>query len=231
MDLSKYYFINNSLYGDLGSDDRAYLKQVSQRKVFARGKDIFKENTYPQGVYVLDSGKVKIYQKTAGGFQQIMNIHIAGEIFGYRPLLCDEKFPVSATAIESCVVSFIPKKYFFLLLRRSGTLSTLLLRFLSFEFTVWVNTISNVTQRSVRERLLLNLLILVEKYRIKKLWPVEITLSRADFASLIGTSNETLARIIKGLKQDHYISFRGRTIIINGPEQLKKITNLIHDVF
>ena len=160
-----------------------------------------------------------------------MNIHVQGEIIGYRPLLCDEKYPVSATAIEDCKISFIPKKQFLIALSKSSSLSNLLLKFLSYEFTVWVNTISNLKHRTVKERLLLNLLILIEKYRGKKKWPVEITLSRADLAALIGTSNETLARLLKIIRDEKYISVRGRTIIIQGSSQEDKIRKSLNGLF
>jgi CRP-like cAMP-binding protein len=227
MDISKFYFISKPIFGFLKEDEIEYLTTSIQRKIFRKGKDIFKEGTYPKGVFILDKGKVKIYQNTFEGSQQIITIHVDGEIFGYRPVLCDEKYPVSGTAIEDCKISFIPKKEFLELLIRSSTLSNILLRNLSYEFTVWVNMITNLGQRTVKERLLLNLLILTEKYRKKKRWPVEISLSRADLASLIGTSNETLARMLKILKRDNLIFYKGRTIMINTQAQFDEIQKTI----
>ena len=159
-----------------------------------------------------------------------MNIHVEGELIGYRPLLCEKKYPVSAMAIEECKISYIPKKQFLLLLKESPTLANTLLQFLSNEFTVWVNTITSATQRTVKERLLLNLLILTEKYRTKKKWPVEISLSRADLAALIGTSGETLARLIKLLKTEKYIAVKGRTILINNQQQYDKIAGALIEI-
>jgi len=231
MDLSRFYFVSNSLYEFLSRKEIEFLKKFTLQKNYSKGSDIFNEGAYPKGVYILDKGKVKIYQKTYGGSQRIMNVHVQGEIFGYRPLLCDEKYPVTATALEGCKISLMPKKQFLTILKRSPSLSNALLRFLSYEFTVWVNTISILTQRTVKERLLLNLLILAEKYRKKEIWPVEITLSRADLAALIGTSNETLARMIRALKDEKYLSTRGRTIVLNGPAQIGKIRRSLSGIF
>jgi CRP-like cAMP-binding protein len=231
MDLSRFYFINNSIVEFLNKEEVSFLKPFIVQKLYSKGQNIYSEGAHPKGVFILDKGKIKIYQKTFEGLQQIMNIHVQGEIIGYRPLLCDEKYPVSATAIEDCKISFIPKKQFLIALSKSSLLSNLLLKFLSYEFTVWVNTISNLKHRTVKERLLLNLLILIEKYRGKKKWPVEITLSRADLAALIGTSNETLARLLKIIKDEKYISVRGRTIIIQGYSQEDKIRKSLNGLF
>lgn len=231
MDLTRFYFINKNFYELICSENIDVLKSSATLKSYKKGTDIFIEGTYPKGVYILDKGKLKIYQTTFEGEQQIMNIHIQGEIIGYRPLLCDGKYPVTATAIEDCTVTFIPKKHFFTTLENSTLLSNMLLKFLSYEFTVWVNTISNLKQRTVKERLMVNLLVLIEKYRTKKRWPVHITLSRADLAALIGTSNETLARLLKVLKDDNYIVTKGRTIIVRGAAQEDKIKKTLIGLF
>ncbi|MBT1710682.1 Crp/Fnr family transcriptional regulator [Fulvivirgaceae bacterium PWU5] len=231
MDLSRFYFINNSIGELLSGDDIDFLKQSIVQKHYSKGDNIYSEGVYPKGVFILDKGKIKIYQETFEGTQQIMNIHVQGEIIGYRPLLCGDRYPVTATAMEECRISFIPKKQFLLALDKSSRLSNMLLKFLSNEFTVWVNTISNLKHRTVKERLFLNLLILTEKYRAKKKWPVEITLSRADLAALIGTSNETLARLLKILRDEKYISVRGRTIIIQGPAQEERIQKSLNGLF
>jgi CRP-like cAMP-binding protein len=230
VDLSRFYFINSAA-DFLGEAGIGLLKEYVIEKHYSKGQHIYMEGAYPKGVFILDKGKIKIYQKTLEGLQQIMNIHVHGEIIGYRPLLCDEKYPVSATAIEECKVSFISKKQFLIALNKSSLLSNVLLKFLSYEFTVWVNTISNLKHRTVKERLFLNLLILIEKYRGKKKWPVEITLSRADLAALIGTSNETLARLLKILKDEKYISVRGRTIIIQSQLQGDRIRKFLDELF
>jgi len=222
-DLSRYFFISEPIHEFLNKEENRLLKESTQKKTYEKGEDIFLEGNYPKGVFILDKGKVKLYQKTFSGSEQIMNIHVQGEIFGYRPLLCNERYPVSASALEECSVSFIPRKEFMSVLSGSVALSNALLKFLSYEFTVWVNMVSSLTQRTVKERLLLHLLILAEKYKTKKKWPVEIALPRTDLAALIGTSSETLARMTRALKDEKIISTHGRTLIIHGPAQVDKI--------
>jgi len=227
MNLRQFYFISDSLSKFLSKAERDFLSSVSIEKKVQKSSAIFLEGTFPSGVYILKKGRVKLCQQTAKGTEQILNIHIADEIFGYRPLLCDEAYPVSAKTIEDSEVAFIPKKDFLNLLSRSNNLSNALLRFLSYEFTVWVNTISNLAHRNVRDRLLINLLILSEKYRTKNKWPVEISLSRADLAALIGTSNETLARNLSKLKREKLIAANGRIIIMNNAAQEDRIRKSI----
>lgn len=223
MDLSAFSFHSDPIDPYLNPTDKQKLYVSSVEVRHAAGVNIFEEGTYPKGVYILKRGRVKIYQSASTGDEQIIAIHGAGEIFGYRPLLSGERYPVSARTVESCTITFIPKKDFLSVLKTSPSLSNLLLKYLSREFTVWVNTISLRSRTTVKERLLLTLLLLAERYREASKWPIRITLPKADLACLIGTSNETLARMLKGLKVEKVIVSRGRSIEIPGVDQLKYI--------
>lgn len=225
MDLSSFYFNSTPVDEVLGEAERVQLYKNSTESKYPRGINIFEERTYPKGVYILKKGRVKLYQSTSSGTQQIIAIHGAGEIFGYRPILSNERYPVSATTLEPCTVVFIPRRDFQNALEKSTALSNLLLKYLSHEFTVWVNIVSILARTTVKERLLLNILLLAERYREPSKWPVKITLPKADLACLIGTSNETLARMLKLLKQEKLVVSRGSSMEINGPEQLKRIQN------
>jgi CRP-like cAMP-binding protein len=148
---------------------------------------------------------------------------------GYRPVISDEVHPVSAVALENCVVSFIPKNKFLAVLTSSLALSNRLLVQLAHDFVVWTNKISVFARYPVRERLALSLLILNEKYKREGFENrhSEIDLSRDDLANYVGTAKETLVRMLHDLKQRKVIRTEGRKkIIILDIKELERITNL-----
>jgi CRP-like cAMP-binding protein len=226
MDLSLFSLNNTPLDEALSPDVLAMLLNSSSETKYPSKARVFEEGTYPKGIFILKKGKIKIYQSASGDSQQIIAIHNTSEIFGYRPILSNGRYPVSAETLEPSTVLFIPKKDFLKVLNTSPQFSNLLLKYLSHEFTVWVNTISIFSRTTVKERLLLNLLILADRYRDRKDYPIRITLPKADLACLIGTSNETLARMLKLLKHELLISTRGRCIEV-GSGQLKKIQEAV----
>ncbi len=168
MDLSSFHFTHTPIDQALPSQERAMLYANGSQARYARGVQLFDEGSYPKGVFVLRKEKVKIYQRDANGGQQIMAIHAEGELMGYRPLLSEGTYPVSAATLEPCTIVFIPKKDFQLVLGHSPALANMLLKYLSDEFTVWVNTLSIMAKATVRQRVLLALLVLSEKYRIRQ---------------------------------------------------------------
>jgi CRP-like cAMP-binding protein len=225
--LEKYHFKTDSILEGLPAKEFRLLKQDMQRLEIKKNKIIYREGSFSKGAYILRKGKVKIYQTNKDGKEQIAYIYRKGEIMGYRPLICDELHPVSAAALEDCVLSFIPKKFFLHALDESPALARRLLNNLSHEFTVWINKLTLFAQQPVKERVALSLLIINEKYKkeIKSTQPVVINLSRDDLANYVGTTTETLVRILRHLKDEQIITASGRKIIILKPKELEKIAD------
>lgn len=203
-------------------DLRKHLKLYKVRK----GKELFREGTYPRSVYIIKRGKVKIFQQDQSGAETIVHIYGAGEMFGYRPLLCNEKYPVSAKTLEDGAIYKLPAKQFLSVLSKSAGLSNLLLCALSHEFSLLVHKVSSFAQKSVRERTALSLLMLNEKYRNPAVkGQTEITLSRYDLAAFAGTTIESIARILRRFREDKIIHTVGRKIIIRDKDALLRIAD------
>jgi CRP-like cAMP-binding protein len=219
--ISKYFFSSKSVLDLLPKADLLLFRKHIKLKKVKKNRELFREGSYPREVYILKRGKVKLYQQTQSGSEQIVYIYSPGEMFGYRPLLCDERHPASAKTIEECGIYFISVKNFLEALKKSNALSNILLRNLSHEFTVLVNRIAAFAQKSTKERVALSLLILQEKCRRPDSTGVgEISLSRSDLAAFVGTTIETVARIISKLKKDKIIKSHGRKIIVHDPMAL-----------
>ena len=148
-------------------------------------------------------------------------------MIGYHALLAEERYPDAAATLEESLISFIPRQDFLSVLSTSKVLSQRLLKTLSHEFSVFVNSVASFAQRSVRERFAMQLILLREKYK-KDFTPgmeVEIDMSRDDLASLVGTARENIVRILKEFKEDEILETRGRKILIKNVDKLLKISN------
>src|SRR5688572_706344 len=196
MKIVKFHFKGIPVLKSLPAEDVSWIMSNSRVKKVKANVELFKEGTFPKQVFILKKGKVKIFQTTSEGNEQIVYIYEPGDIFGYRPMLCNEKHPVSAKSIEDSILLSIHRNKFEELFESSVALSQILLKNLSSEFSVWMHFITTFAQYSVKERLALCLLILREKYKkSKQAAQVEINLTRKDLASFSGTSIETLARM------------------------------------
>jgi len=223
-----FLFNNNAIFDGLSEQDLEILNLNMVSHNYKNGEILFRERGYPTGVYYVESGKVKKYKTDKDGKEQIFYICTKGEILGYHSLISDEKYTDTAACIESSIISFIPKDDFLKLIKQSPILSFKLLKVVSHEFNVLVNMITVLSQKTVRQRVALCLLLLRDKYKREKSnnLPVELDLSREDLSKFVGTARETLVRILYEFKDEGLIEVNGRSIILLDAGKLTKISNV-----
>jgi CRP-like cAMP-binding protein len=225
--IGKYHFKKQSILDNLPFDDLQLLQENLVQIELKKGNILFKEKSYSKGMYILKKGKIKIYKTNSQGQTYIVYIYAKDELLSYRALLCNEPHPVSAEALEDCMLFFIPKNILLQALQTSPVLSNLLLTNLSHEFAVWINTISFFAQQPVKEKVALALLILNEKYKKKNVDVSTINLSRNDLANYVGTTKETLVRMLRLLKDEKIIHTQGRKINVLTPHRLERIAKVL----
>ena len=225
--IDKWDFKSESILTNLSSDDFALLTAHQIQQVYKKGEVIFREGTFATGIYYLINGKAKKYRIDREGKEQIIYVANTGEMIGYHAILSEDRYPDSAAVLEESLIAFIPKEDFLYVLEESETLSRRLLKTLSHEFAVLINGLTLFAQRSVRERLALQLVVLREKYKInyETGMPVEINMSRDDLASLVGTVRENVVRILTEFKQEGILKTKGRRIIVLDVNKLVEIAN------
>ena len=170
---------------------------------------------------------MKKYKLDKDGREQIIYVANTGELLGYHAILSEDRYPDSAAALEESKIAFIPKEDFLETLHQSEVLSRRLLKTLSHEFAVLANSLTMFAQKSVRERLALQLIVIREKYKVnfQPGMPVEINMSRDDLASLVGTARENVVRVLSEFKEDGILETKGRKIIVHDVNKLINITN------
>lgn len=223
--ISKFTFNNQYILTELSQEERDLLEKIMRNKKYAKNQAIFTEGTIPSGIFYVKSGKIKKIKVDNEGRQQIINIYNAGEFFGYSSVLGEQSYSDTTIAIENSIISYLPKAEFLKILNKSTTFSRLLLKSLSNEFNVMVNLIAILSQRTVRERIALSLLILYSKYKNDTDEIVLITLSRSDIANMAGTVKETLARVLHDFKNEKLIITEGRKIKLININKLIEIAN------
>lgn len=227
--IEKFNFKSDSLFEGLPETDLAELEQNMTIQKYRKGQVIFVENTFPAGIFYLKKGRIKKYKTDREGREHILYICNEDELLGYSAILCEEAYPDSASTLVESIVGFIPKDIFLKVISQSPILSNRLLKNLSHEFGVLVNSNASFLHKSVKERLALTLLILNEKFREKENLdeniPVEIILSRKDLSGMTGAAVETLVRLLKQFKAGGLIEVQGRKILISDAKKLEIIAN------
>jgi CRP/FNR family transcriptional regulator len=101
------------------------------------------------------------------------------------------------------------------------TLRNGIIKELSTELADRANFITNMAQKSVRERLAFSLLLLMDIYMGEA-----INLSREDMANFVGTATETLIRLLKDFKEESLIETQARKITVLDRNKLMLIAGI-----
>jgi len=218
----------DQLFEGLSAEELELLIGSGVTHTYRKGEIIFREGGIPMGIFYVRSGRVKKYKATVKGGEQILYLCSEGELMGYHALLSEEYYPDSAATTEHSQITFIPKDNFLNVLRGSPALSNTLLKALAHEFSLFVNSITSLATKSVRERLATNLLQLDEKFRSSERGgPSEINLSRTDLANMVGTAKETLVRLLQDFQRVGLIEKTSKTIRIIDRKGVIKEANLM----
>ena len=212
---------NNRLLGNLNESDFIHIDRQKKCSFYRKKQALFVEGTYPRGVYCINEGKVKIYKVGEEGKEQIIQIASAGDLVGFRAMLAEDVYKVSAVTLEDCNICFIPKEDFNLILDTNSILRKGILKEISKELANQVEFITNMAQKSVRQRLCVVLIILKEIYQEEP-----INLPREDLANYVGTATETLIRLLKELKDEGIIETETRKIFINDAKKLVRASQV-----
>lgn len=216
-------FNEKSFKENLSKEDfERYLKgkEVLSLK---KGDTIFDEGDFPQGVYFIDRGTVKLSKSGFFKKEQILRFCVEGDLVGYRSLLCDEPFGATAEAMEDAEITFLPAETFNHLLEADPKLSYAMLQKIAYELGEASKTITFLAQKTVRERLAEVLLLLEQKLGTDPEGFIKISLTREEIANLVGTATESAIRLISEFKQDELVSVDGRNIRILNHDKLKKL--------
>ena len=207
------------------ADQLEFITEAKSCFTYKKGQTIFFEDSRPLGLFCLNKGKVKIFKTGIDGKEQIIHFGQPGDFVGYRALIADEKYSVSATAIEETTACFIPRDAFIEMLDNNPKLSRSLLKSLCHEVGIANERIQSMAQKNVRERLADTLLLLHNTFDDDSETLIDISLPREDIANIVGTATETLIRLLSEFKNDGLVKFEGKKIRLLDIAKLEKLAN------
>lgn len=206
------------------------ISQINDEKIctsYKKGQVIFHEGSRPFGIYCVNFGKIKLSKFGDDGKEQILRLVKPGDLMGYRSLLSQDKYSVSAIALEDSGVCFIPKELFMGILQEDGVFSMEIMKLLSDDLKKAEISITHLAQKPVRERLAEALLFIKETYGFEAdNSTLNLKLSREELANLVGTATETVIRLLSEFKSDNIISLEGKKIKVNSLSKLVSTANL-----
>lgn len=207
------------LFAGTNEEDLAYLAQVGKTREVGKGEVLFSEGEAARGFYVLAQGKVKIYKLSPEGKERILHIVHPVGTFAEAAIFGNGQYPAYAEPLEKSLLFFFPKKDFLGLLQEHSQIAINMIGGLSRFLRQFTTQIEELTFKDVPARLARYLLEVAGEEGAR----VELSISKSQLASNLGTVSETLSRTFRKLADDEMIEVRGKVIDILDRDRLERL--------
>jgi len=200
------------------------LNSVGHVTLYPADVMLFREGEIPQGVYVVCSGRVKLSVETPEGKTVILKIAGDRHALGMSAVVSGRSAPVTVTTVDFCQINFTEQSKFLRLLATEPHIGLACAKMLASEVNeTFADVHELLLARSSTEKLARLLLSWVaDKPRNRDLRvPAEFT--HEEIAQMIGSSRETVTRLMSDMKRKELIRIEGSTLVIPNRVALQAI--------
>jgi CRP/FNR family transcriptional regulator, nitrogen oxide reductase regulator len=222
---SRHLLEQVSLFQNLRAEDLARIVEQARTRHIPHEAFCFRQDDPANILYVLTEGQVKLTQLSPEGDQVLLRFVHPGEMLGGVSLFGDAVYPVSAQAVQDCV----------LLTWDTDTLT----RMMEAHPRMALNAMRHVAQR-VQELQQRNLELATQRVERRVAHAllrlarasgrqveggvlIDLALSRQDLAEMTGTTLYTVSRTLSGWQQQGLIEAGRERVLIRYPHGLTAI--------
>lgn len=214
------------LLSNLNQDEVDKISEGVVFKDYVKGEHIFNSGDKADKLYIVCSGKMKIYKYLSDGREQILYIYSEGDFVGAFNLLKEDEFKYNAVALEDTTISTLTKTKFDEIIIKNPTMTLKILE-KAFERVRDVEgLVGRLSANNADAKVAGLLLDLIKDFgdNTSEGIVLDLSINREEMGSYAGISRETMTRKLNQFKELGYIDFIGnKKIIIKNKEILKEL--------
>ncbi len=214
----------------LVKNDRFFIQLLSfsENKMVKkiRKKDLlFMEGDSANFLYIIESGKIKVFKSNEFGKEYIIDIYKTGDFIGYASLMKSCSQEESAIAIENSKITLIPKDDFLKLLYNNKEVCSVFIRLMSTNYFEMEKRLLNLAYDSARKRVAEALLFVSKKYQKDDKHESPFSMERENISAIAGISRESVSRTLTYFKKEGLIVGNNNDIQILDYKKLERMKN------
>lgn len=215
----------NSIFSVLSADSLRDLDRISHTNSYPAGAMLVVEGQSPRGVYILCHGQAKLMTTNQDGKTLILRIAQPGEILGIDAVISARPYEFTVETLHASQLAFIGREDFLRFLRNHTDACLCAAQHLSRDCQSAYDSIRSIgLSHSVPEKLA----------RLLLTWAADtkptggtirfkLALTHEEMAQLIGSSRETVTRILSDFKRRHLLELQGSTMVLRDKAALEKL--------
>jgi CRP/FNR family cyclic AMP-dependent transcriptional regulator len=211
------------IFSSLSEQEFSFLAPRLVQRTFHAGELIFTEGDACSGLYVVQTGNVRIFKSSAGGREQVLTIDGPGSSIAELPVFDGGNYPASAQAVDECVLLFFGRQDFQALCLQYPQVALKVLKIVGARLRRLVDLIEELSFTTVRHRLMALLVRLgkAEGARHGDAIVLTLPMNNSELASQIGTVRELVSRNLSRLQAEGLIAVDGRKLEIPSLKRLE----------
>jgi CRP/FNR family transcriptional regulator, cyclic AMP receptor protein len=201
------------------------LERIKYASGYPQGAVLFVEGQAPRGVFIICGGRVKLSTTSRDGHTLILRISQAGEVLGLHATVSGKPYELTAETLQPCQLDFIRREDFLRFLRNHADACLNAAKHLSRNCQSAYDLIRALgLSHSVSEKVARLLLEWSSDGEdTKDGIRIKVSLTHEEMAQLIGTSRETVTRILAEFREKQLAHLRGSTLLIKNKAALEKL--------
>ncbi|MCD6486509.1 MAG: Crp/Fnr family transcriptional regulator [Syntrophobacterales bacterium] len=208
---------------DLSKEQIETLASFTRKKKYRAKQLIIAENDKIREFYMIAQGRVKMFKNSVDGREQTLHLFGPGELFGMCAISSDCMFPANAMAIEQSTLLIFPADAFEALGRQDPTILFNMISVLSYMLKDYMAMIETLSLMRIPQRVASFLLLSTPEKACSKGDYMEMVVNQKEIAKVLGTTPETLSRILKKMMVEHIIEVKGKHIKVLDCESLEEL--------
>jgi CRP/FNR family transcriptional regulator len=212
-----------AIFSSLSEQEFSFLTPRLMRRTFHAGEVIFTEGDACSGLYVVQTGNVRIFKSSAGGREQVLAIDGPGSSIAELPVFDGGNYPASAQAVDDCVLLFFRRQDFHALCSQYPQVALKVLKIVGARLRRLVGIIEELSFTTVRHRLMALLVRLGKAEGVRNGDAIVVTLpmNNSELAAQIGTVRELVSRNLSRLQAEGLIVVDNRKLEIPSLKRLE----------
>jgi CRP/FNR family cyclic AMP-dependent transcriptional regulator len=201
------------------------LSTITSSASYPKGATLFVEGQPARGVFILCSGRVKLSTSSADGKTLILRISEPGEVLGLPATVTGTCYELTADVIEPAQANFISRNEFLNFLKENGEAALRVAQQLGETYHAAVSEMRTIgLSHSAGEKLARFLLEWAANYPEEKgQIRIKLTLTHEEIAQMIGSSRETVTRLLADFRKKQLLQVMGSTLVIKNKAALESI--------
>jgi CRP/FNR family transcriptional regulator, cyclic AMP receptor protein len=213
-DCTKCPNVNASFFCGFSRPVLEALNQVSHKSILPAGAILFVEGQSPRGMFIVCSGKVNLSTTSREGKILILKTAMPGEAVGLSAAISGMPYETTAETATPCQLNFIDRKHFMELMQNHSETGVHAAMCLSREYQSAYRDIHDLVLTRSSAGKLARLLLSQSPRQQTAETQVTTPMTHEEMAQRIGSSRETVTRLLSVLRKKQLIRIEGPTLII-----------------